>query len=65
MNVYDFTSAAFIEVGDQIQIDFDYIEVRDIVDSIDSIMVKGWSHESGDSVTYILEADREVGLWTA
>jgi hypothetical protein len=64
MNVYDYVTADTLESGDQILFQNDPMEVSDIVDSGDSIMVKGYSHLTGDSVTYILTPDAEVGLWT-
>ena len=73
MEVYDFITADQIEgpnennnnKGDQVFIENDPIEVSKVVDSGDSILVKGYSHMSGDDVTYILTADMEVGLWGA
>lgn len=41
----------------------DVIELDTKIDSGDSILLKGYSHISGDNVTYILNADVEVGLW--
>lgn len=64
MNVYDYVPAHTVEEGDQISHETDLIEVRSVVDSGESILVKGFSHVSGDSVTYIIGADTEVGLWT-
>lgn len=64
MNVYDSITADAVEVGDLILIDFDQIEVTDVVDSGEAILIKGNSFISGDKVNYILEADREVSLWT-
>lgn len=64
VNVYDTITADQIEVADQILVnDIDPIEVSDVVDSGDSIMVKGYSHMTGDNACYILAADTEVSLW--
>lgn len=38
--------------------------VTEVIDSGDSILVKGDSWVSGDRVTYIFEPDKEVDLWT-
>lgn len=66
MEVYDHIEAWQIESGNQIQINaIDPIEVKEVIDSGDSIMVKGYSHLTGDNAVYILTADTEVGLWTA
>lgn len=64
MNVYDSITADAVEVGDLILIDFDQIEVTNVVDSGEAILIKGNSFVSGDNVNYILEADRQVSLWT-
>lgn len=67
MNIIDFVQADQIEVGDQIIIDGDPIEVRwvgeDPEEPLDGIRVRGYSHESGDSVTYDLYFTEEVALW--
>jgi hypothetical protein len=65
MEIYDFVTADSVEATDQIVYGNDYIELSDVIDSGDAIMVKGYSHVSGDSVTYLLTPDSEVGLWTA
>lgn len=66
VNVYDTVTADQIEVSDQILVnDIDPIEVSEVIDSGDSIMVKGYSHMTGDTAVYILTADAEVALWTA
>lgn len=64
MDVYDFVSADTIDEGDQILYQNDPVEVSNVIDSGDSIMVKGYSHLTGDSVVYILNPNTEVGLWT-
>lgn len=64
MDVYDFVSADTIESGDQILYQNDPVEVSSVIDSGEAIVVKGYSHLTGDSVTYILNSDTEVGLWT-
>lgn len=64
MNIYDHVPAHRVEVGDQIAYTNDLIEVTSKVDSTESIMLKGFSHVTGDTVTYIISAYTEVGLWT-
>lgn len=64
VNIYDYVPAHTVEEGDQIAYTNDLIEVTEKVDSGESIMLRGFSHVSGDSVTYIIGADVEVGLWT-
>ena len=66
MTVYDTITADQIEVTDQVLVNnIDPVEVTKVVDSGDSIMVKGYSHLTGDDVSYILTADTEVALWSA
>lgn len=64
VNVYDIVTADTIEVGDQILVNnIDPIEVEAVIDSGEAIMIKGYSHLSGDKAEYILSADAEIGLW--
>lgn len=66
MNIYDTIEADSIEVGDQIIVDGDAIEVTFVgeSESDDSeIIVKGFSYESGDAVDYSLPYDYTVDLW--
>lgn len=65
MNVYDTTTADCVDPGDFIMVDFDPVEVTYVLDEGDSIMIKGYSHMSGDVVIHILPADRVVELWGA
>jgi hypothetical protein len=64
VNVYDTIAADTIEADDQILVNGDPIEVTSVVDDGDSIMVKGYSYNSGDSVIVVLTADSEVELWS-
>ena len=63
MEIYDWVTADTITDEDQIVFENDYIEVSSVVDSGEAIMVKGYSHISGDSVVYLIGPDVEVGLW--
>ena len=63
--IYDYDTADHIDPEMLIFYENDYIEVSEVIDSGDSIMVKGYSHVTGDNVVYILPADKQVGLWTA
>lgn len=63
MEVYDYVAAATVEAKDQIFYEHDYVEVSSVIDSGEAIMVKGYSHVTGDTVSYILTPDTEVGLW--
>ena len=54
-----------MDEGDQIAYSNDLIEVKTKVDEGDTVMLRGYSHVSGDTVTYFIGADTEVGLWTA
>lgn len=64
VNVYDYVAAATIEENDCIAHETDLIEVSLVVDETDTVMIRGYSHVSGDTVTYFIPADKEVGLWT-
>ena len=65
MNIIDNISADTIEVGDQILIEGDPIEVRSVqtTDDIDEVIVMGYSHESGDTERYSLFADDYFDVW--
>jgi hypothetical protein len=65
MDIYDYVEADTLGdiPNEQIVHENDYIELTDVIKSSDSVMVKGYSHVSGDSVVYILGYDTEVGLW--
>lgn len=64
MTPYDYISADAVEIGDQIIYNNDPIEVTFYLDDDDSIIIKGYSHNTGDLATYILTPDQEVGLWS-
>lgn len=67
MNIYDSITADQIEVGDQILVDGDPVEVTTVGEDpeapLEGIRVVGYSHESGDSVTYDLWFGDYVDLW--
>lgn len=65
MNILDTIDADQIEVGDQILIDGDPIEVDDLGETEDDseIIVYGFSHESGDRVSIPLPYDYRVDVW--
>lgn len=67
MEIYDYVEADTLgDVPDELIVhENDYIEVTSVVKETDAVMVKGFSHISGDTVTYIIANDKEVGLWTA
>lgn len=64
--VIDNISADTIEVGDQIIIEGDLIEVKSVLDSddIDEVIVMGYSHQSGDTERYSLYADDYFDVWS-
>lgn len=66
MNIIDNISADTIEVGDQILVEGDPIEVTHVEESddLDEVVVKGFSHESGDRETYSLFADDYYDVWS-
>lgn len=63
--ILDTISADSIEIGDQVIIEGDYIEVTYVgeTDDIDEIVVKGFSHETGGKETYSLYADDYYQTW--
>lgn len=67
MNIIDTISADTIEVGDQILVDGDPVEVRAILNEYgqdpDEVIIRGYSHEEGDSVVYSLYADDYYDVW--
>jgi hypothetical protein len=68
VNIYDtITADQDITEGDQVFIfdAHDPLEVTESFDEGDTIMVRGYSHKTGDTATYFLRPDTEVGLWTA
>ncbi len=69
MEIYDYTTLDCVEEGDQIAYTNDegaddLIEVTKVIDSGESILIKGYSHTTGDNETYILSPDTKVGLWS-
>lgn len=65
MNIYDTITADQIEEGDLIVVSNDYIEVSFKLDETDIIMVKGFSHLTGDNASYLLNPDTIIDLWSA
>lgn len=66
MTVIDSVAAWQIAERDQVIIEGDPVEVTEVLDGDDpdEIIVKGYSHESGDRVEYSLYADDSFDLWT-
>lgn len=65
-NVFDSVPAHTIEAGDQVMLDGDPVEVKSVewaTDDGDAIIIKGYSHETGDSITYTVFADDMYDLW--
>jgi hypothetical protein len=65
--IHDTIDADQIEIGDQILVDGDPIEVDDFTESESDdseVIVYGFSHESGDRVTISLPYDYRVDLWS-
>lgn len=65
MDILFNTPADSLEVGDQIIIDDDMIEIREIqaTDDLDEVLVKGYSYITGDSEQYSLFADDHFDVW--
>lgn len=67
VKVVDTVFADAIEPGDQIVVEGDHIEVK-VVDTDredpDEVLVKGYSHDSGDAVEYPLYADDTFDVWS-
>lgn len=69
IEVHDVIEAHRIEINDKILIlndegAEDPIEVTFKLDETDVVMIKGYSHLTGDIEVYILPPDRQVELWT-
>lgn len=65
-SIIDSVSADSIEVGDQIIIDGELVEVRHVSESgdIDEVVVAGYSNSTGDIETYSLYADDYFEVWS-
>lgn len=68
MNIYDTITADSVEVGDQIIINGDPVEVTAIHDDgvetdVTLIEIAGYSHNTGDTVFYTVGAWDLVDLW--
>lgn len=67
LNIFDSVPAHTVEVGDQIIIDGDPIEVRKVEDDpeapVEGIRFTGYSHETGDTVVYDVYFDDEYDVW--
>ncbi len=61
------TAASTLDVGDQVVIEGEYMELTMVDDDradIDEVFVKGYSHNSGDVVSFSLYADDEYDVWS-
>ena len=66
VTITDTIQADQIEDGDQIIVDGDLLERVSVSESYadpDEVIVKGFSYESGDAVTYSLPFDYDVDVW--
>ncbi len=65
MDIYDYVQAHTLgEVeSEQIVVNDDYLEVSSVIQERSTVVVKGYSHNTGDTATYVLNYDQEVGLW--
>lgn len=68
IEVYDYVPANTLEDGDKVSLKneeggIDYLEDVRVIKDDPAVMVKGYSHVTGDNSTYILDWDAEVGLW--
>ncbi len=66
IEIIDTVAAYSIEVGDQIIVEGDYVEVKEVreTEDVNEVVVVGYSHVSGDTVTYELFADDQYDLWS-
>jgi len=62
----DTVPAYSLEEGDQVIVEGDLIEIRSIqeTDDPDEIVIRGYSHTDGDTVTLSLFADDTYDLWS-
>jgi hypothetical protein len=65
VEVYDYVRVDTLEDGDNVTYNNDVLEQVTVMDETDTIMVRGYSHISGETATYFIPVDTEVGLWTA
>lgn len=64
MIIYDTVRADEIEDGDQIYYNSDPLENVTRRDTATLVVVKGYSHNTGDTVEYPLAPDQLVELWS-
>lgn len=66
MEIYDTIDADQIEEGDQVLVNLDDpLEVSKVIDDGESVLIRGYSHLTGDNETYILGPKETVSLWRA
>jgi hypothetical protein len=69
IEVYDYVQVHTLEDGDQIAITndeggTDYLENITVVSDPEAVLIKGYSHLTGDNAVYVRPFDEEVGLWS-
>lgn len=68
IEVYDSVPAHTLDDGDRIVVinpegAEDYLEDIRVIQDTDAVMVKGYSHVTGDNEVYILDWEKEIDLW--
>jgi hypothetical protein len=67
MEIFYEVAAHEVEVGDQIIVDLEPIEVTSVEDDPDAplegIRIRGYSHETGDLVTHDVYFDTMLSVW--
>lgn len=65
IQIFDTIAAWQVEVGDQVVIDGELIEVSAVeeTDDIDEIVISGYSNDTGDFAHYSVCYDEELEMW--
>jgi hypothetical protein len=63
MIIYDVIRADEVENGDQVYVNLDPLENVGVDNSGSLVVIKGYSHNTGDVETYCLVPDAPVELW--
>jgi hypothetical protein len=61
--VIDSVMAETVEVGDFVVIEGDHVEVRTVTDE-DVITIGGYSHDTGDDVSYDVDPFDYLDIWS-
>lgn len=61
--IYDTVNADQVEIGDQVLVNHDHVVVNTVLDEDDSVILEGYSEDTGEPVVYAVRYDTVVDLW--